>query len=221
MFGAKPELSQDDVLIVRSDDYEPSTPPLSTEPGNTGGSLNGKDVLAVISAMSNGSNNCAKIALEGGSTWLSNLMSNGSYEFTHIDDQGGTTTARWVRRYLASTRNSSASIGPANTPTVVSQQPAEYKWTFSIIDPSSKRHPIMGNLTSKSVEIYDTYTTLPTSGGRYSPTPPFGPGVSSDYREPVSPSASRKDERETAVVTWEQKKLMLATAAWIGLQKQG
>ncbi|KND88687.1 hypothetical protein TOPH_06738 [Tolypocladium ophioglossoides CBS 100239] len=218
LLGARPELGQNDVLVVRSDDYGPSTPGSSPATDNAGDSLDDRDVVAVISAPPQQSN-CAEIVLEGGATWVANLMANGSYEFTQIDDQGRTTTARWVRRSLASTRNSSVSIGPSHTPT--SPQPPECKWTFSLIDPSSRRHPIMGSLTSDSVEIYDTYNTLSTSSRRYPPSRSFGPDVNGGHREPVSPASPRKEERATVTVTQEQRRVMIATATWISLHQQG
>ncbi|KAJ6438905.1 Diacylglycerol pyrophosphate phosphatase 1 [Purpureocillium lavendulum] len=223
MFGAKPELAQDDVLVVRSDDYELSTPASPSQPKRASRDLDNKDVLAVIGPGSQESSNSAEIVLDDGSTWLANLMANGSYEFTHVDEFGSTYTARWVRRVVTSKRNSSASMG-ASTPTSVASHashPVEHKWTFSIIDPSSKRHPIMGSLTSESVEIYDTYTTLSTSSGRYPPTRSFSAEVSGSTWDQAPHPAPRRDERSTAKVTREQKRLMLATATWISLHRQG
>lgn len=219
MVGARPELGQNDVLVVRSDDYGPSTPGSTPVTDNGGDSLDDRDVVAVISALPQQSSSCAEIVLEDGATWVASLMANGSYEFTHIDDQGRTTTARWVRRSLASTRNSAVSVGPSHTPT--SSQPAEYKWTFSFIDPSSRRHPIMGSLTSDSVEIYDTYNSLSPSSRRYPPSRSFVSDVNGGHREPVSPAAPRKEERATHAVTQGQKKVMIATATWISLHQQG
>ncbi|POR33999.1 Uncharacterized protein TPAR_05801 [Tolypocladium paradoxum] len=219
MLGAKPELGQNDVLVVRSDDYGPSTPESSPGTDNAGDSLHDRDVVAVISALPQHSSDSAEIVLEDGATWVASAMANGSYEFTRIDVQGRTTTARWVRRSLASTRSSSASAGPSYTPSL--PQPPEYKWTFSVIDPSSKRHPIMGSLTSDSVQIYDTYNTLSTSSRRYPPSRSFGPDVNGGHSEPISPPATRKEERATVAVTQEQRMVMLATATWISLHQQG
>ncbi|PNY25710.1 Uncharacterized protein TCAP_04351 [Tolypocladium capitatum] len=218
MLGAKPELGQNDVLVVRSDDYGPSTPGSSPATDDAGDSLDDRDVVAVIGALPQ-SNDCAEIVLEDGATWVAVLMANGSYEFRQIDDQGRTTTARWVRRSLASTRDSSASLDAFHTST--SSRPPEYKWTFSLIDPSLKRHPIMGSLTSDSVEIYDTYSTLSTSSRRYPPSRSFGPDVNAGFGEPVTAAAPRKEERVTVAVTQEQRMVMIATAAWISLHQQG
>ncbi|KJZ73766.1 hypothetical protein HIM_06884 [Hirsutella minnesotensis 3608] len=208
MFGVKHELGQDDVLMVRSDDYG------SSSSGST--SVTDKDVLAVIgTALQQGSSR-AEIALEDGSTWLASPMANGSFEFTSIDEQGNTTTARWVRRSLLSNRNSLGSATGTVSPQ--SDSSGAFKWTFSIIDPSTRRHPIMGTLTPESVEVYDSYTTLSASSGRFPPSRPFSPDGSIYATSPSSPS---QDERATVDVTPAQKALMLASATWISLHERG
>ncbi|EQK98423.1 hypothetical protein OCS_05864 [Ophiocordyceps sinensis CO18] len=149
MFLVKPELGPDDVLVVRSDDYGLSTPDSSS--CRPDGAVDDQDVLAVISAIPQQGSSCTEIALADGSTWLASPMANGSFEFTSVDDHGITTTARWAWRSLLSTRNSSASVGPPSTPPL-EQKPGS-KWTFSVIDPSSRRHPILGCLTPESVYV--------------------------------------------------------------------
>ncbi|KAM4063173.1 hypothetical protein HRG_010263 [Hirsutella rhossiliensis] len=216
MFRVKPELGQDDVLVVRSDDYGPPTP--TPSPSHPDGTVHDQDVLAVISAIPQRGSSCAEIALEDGSTWLASPMANGSFEFTSVDDYGITTTARWARRSLLSTRNSSASIGPPNTPPL--EQAPGFKWTFSVIDPSSRRHPIMGSLTPDSLEVYDSYTTLSTSSRRYPPSRTIAPD-SLDQRDAASPSVPRQDERTTVAVAQGLKNLMLATATWVSLHQRG
>lgn len=171
MFRAKSELGQNDVLVVRSDDYGPHTPASSLRPGSRNDAdadaadrIEDRDVLAVINSLSSqGGNGCAEIVLEDGSTWLASSMANGSFEFTHIDSRGCTKTARWARRRPAPWMTGTA---PAGSPTP-QPPPPEPWWTFSVMDPESKRHPVMGSLTPDSVELYDTYNTLSASSGRY------------------------------------------------------
>lgn len=212
MFRARPELGQDDVLVVRSDDYGPGSSPCHSD-----SAVDDQDVLAVISAVSQQGSACAEIALEDGSTWLASTIANGSFEFTSVDDHGTTTTARWARRSLLSTRSSSPSVGPPGTP--LSEQSSGFRWTFSVIDPSSRRHPIMGSLTPESIEVYDSYNTLSTSSGRYPPSRAIGPDAL-DQGDATSPSAARQDERATVAVAQGLKNLMLATATWISLHQR-
>lgn len=220
MFHANAELSQNDVLLVRSEDYGSTSSGMSSiSSEDDGGGLHDRDVWAVISALSGDCENAAEIVLEDGVPWYATPMANGSFEFTRTDEDGETTTARWVRRSNISTRNSIASFDPSSNRSSLQESFLESRWTFSIIDPSSRRHPIMGNLTSETVEVYDNYTTLSTSSGRFPPSRPFGPDVAGHDRSP-SPAGFSSESRATLEVLPEQKALMIATASWVRLHQQ-
>ncbi|KAF4595745.1 hypothetical protein GQ602_001358 [Ophiocordyceps camponoti-floridani] len=163
IFRSRPQLGSNQVFVVRSDHSGPPSS-ASSVPG-----VDDRDVLAVISALPD---DCADISLEDGSTWVAKPMVNGSFEFVTVDDKDRVVTARWARR-------SSKTTG--------------FRWTFSVMDPSSRRHPVMGSLTDEAVEVYDSYSAL-------------------------SPSET---VRRKAMVTQGQKNLMLATSTWISLYRQG
>lgn len=221
VFHANADLTQNDVLLVRSEDY--GLQPASTlSSGHGSHQLRDRDILAVISALPGSCQQAsAEIVLEDGSSWYANVMANGSYEFTKTSPQGETTTARWVRRSGGSARNSTASVDPSLPKSSLFDATPDSKWTFSIIDPSSRRHPIMGTITAETMEIYDTYNTLSTSSGRYPPSRPFGPETGGGRDRSPSPAGLAKEERETLKVLPEQKTLMMATASWIRLHQQG
>ena len=206
IFRAKPYLGLDDLLIVRSEDYRHHGASKDKD-----GELAGRDVIGVVSSSVEG---CVEIALEDGSIWQSSVMANGSYEFKRIDDDGFETVARWVRKR----------VQPSSSPSGISLSAvngsAEYKWTFSFIDPSTKRHPIMGVLASNMLEIFDTYSTLSTSSGRYPPTRNFGPDVSNSS-DRMSSAGQETYERRTVPVMEEHKRLMTATAIWVSLRLEG
>lgn len=225
MFLAKPHLGPNDLLLVRSEDYGPPHNHhhhlhhhhTHTETKSSD-SLDHKDVLAVVSTTSD--DDYVEIVFQDGSTWVTSRMANGSYEFNHINDQGENVKARWVKRSLISPR---ASWGSANTASTTPSSPTtpptpDSRWTFSIIDPSTRRHPIQGILNSTSLEIFDTYNTMSTSSGIYPPTRPFGPDMSGISEEDAT---SITDERATMEVTEYNKTLMLATAIWISLRQRG
>lgn len=204
IFHANAELGQNDILLVRSDDYETSPP--------TAPSVNTNDektIMAVISAAPGGCTFPAEIAFEDGSCWSASPMANGSYEFTNNSAGGSTRIARWVRRSNMSNRNSGASFEPPSSARLSTLEPSQdARWTFSLMDPSSRRHPVLGSLTQDTLEVYDSYTTLSTSSGRYPPS-----------RDPFS--GSGPEHRETLAVAREEKDLMIATASWIRLYQQG
>ncbi|KAI9151970.1 hypothetical protein HJFPF1_09188 [Paramyrothecium foliicola] len=213
VFRKKPDLGQSDVLIVRSDDYGGTLPQDHQRSHDSGDRLDHRDVLAVISTLPQNDDQ-ADIVLEDGSVWAANCMINGSYEFTRADAQGNVTTARWVRRNLPS-------------PPVVPEEgnlplESDRKWTFSIINPDTRRHPILGSLTPASLEIYDTYSPMSTSVSRFPPTRSVDLDAAfSGESSPTSPRITMSEERKTISVTEEERKVMMATAIWISLRQDG
>ncbi|KAL7919019.1 hypothetical protein ACQKWADRAFT_323277 [Trichoderma austrokoningii] len=228
MFYAKPHLGQNDLLLVRSEDYgvphnHHHHPHLhhhdNTDSNSNSKDLDHQDVLAVVSTTSD--DDYVEIVFQDGSTWVSSRMANGSYEFNHVNEQGENVKARWVKRSLMSPRASWGSAQTATTaapPSPTSPTAPDSRWTFSIIDPSTRRHPIQGILNSTSLEVFDTYNTMSTSSGIYPPTRGFGSDMSGISEEDTT---SITDERTTLEVTEYNKTLMLATATWISLRQKG
>lgn len=219
LFGAKPDLGHDDFLLVRSEDYsspdEFSSPSNSAVPG-----LGQRDVLAIVSTKPGEGDDHADIILPDGSTWSANGIANGSYEVTKLEGGAQPTTGRWVRK-AATSRNRSDSNASSDPSTSTSSVAGEQRWTFSIMDRSARRHPIMGVLNSTELEVYDTYTSLSPSSGRYPPCRSFGAGAGGDARDASPAPSAIREERATLQVSEEHKSLMLASAAWINLCQQG
>ncbi|KAF7561575.1 hypothetical protein G7046_g2564 [Stylonectria norvegica] len=212
LFRSKPEVGFNDLLVVRSEDYDAPVSPSS--PG-VEDSLDQRDLLAIISPLPHMGDNAAEIVMEDGSTWESSLMPNGSYEFIGVDERGNITTARWVKKPVISYRptfSSSTSETPPGSPV-----PMEYKWTFSVISPDTRRHPIMGTLVSNTLDVFDTYNTMSASSGRYPPTRP-SMMEAPDY---FSHNPSNKEGRLTRAVPDDIKLLMVTTATWVNLRHEG
>ncbi|KAG5952787.1 hypothetical protein E4U53_008071 [Claviceps sorghi] len=221
IFHANSQLGQNDVLLVRSDDYASAPTGLSTLLSSDGrGSHHNKDVCAVISGLPKGCGDLAEIVMDDGSSWVASVMANGSYEFTSVGHDGETTIARWVRRSVMGARNSFISTDPASAKTGLQDSAQDPRWTFSMIDPSSRRHPIMGSLTPEILEVYEDYTTLSTSSGRFPPSRFLGPDAVGSGRQSV-PAGLAAESRGTIQVRNEQKALIIATASWIRLHQQG
>ncbi|KAJ4165396.1 hypothetical protein LMH87_007030 [Akanthomyces muscarius] len=214
MFRAKPNLGQNDLLLMRSENYNISTPAV---PGNdTNEAMGERDVLAVVSVNTHEGTDRAELTFRDGSTWFIEAIANGSYEMKRVDGSSAPMKGRWVRR-LTSLRTNSMESGIA-----APAQPMQDKWTFSILDPAARRHPIMGVLTSTSLEIYDNYNTMSTSSSRYPPTKSFVSGNGLPHEEYQSPAASViAEERKTVAVTEYNKMLMMVSATWISLRQAG
>ncbi|KAG5984833.1 hypothetical protein E4U55_003051 [Claviceps digitariae] len=221
IFHADAQLGQNDVLLVRSDDYGSAPTRRSTLlPSDGRGVHHDKDVCAVISALPKGSDHLAELVLEDGSSYLASAMANGSYEFTGVGPDGETTTARWVRRSIMGAQNSFASMEPSSARNSLQDSGQDPRWTFSIIDPSSRRHPIMGSLTSETLEVYDDYTPLSTFSGGFASSRSFGLEPIGSGRHSIQASVT-SESRGTIQVGHDQKALMIATASWIRLHQQG
>ncbi|KAM0415837.1 hypothetical protein ACHAPT_013197 [Fusarium lateritium] len=215
LFRAKPVLGLNDLLIVRSEDYDTPAAPGSLDSED---SLDQRDVIAVISPLPHMGDNSAEITMEDGSTWESSLMANGSYEFIGVDERGRISTARWVRKSSTPTTPPPVANGDQTPPP--SPVPSDVKWTFSMIHPDTRRHPIMGSLMSNTLDVFDTYNTMSTSSGRYPPTrcTPLDPKLASDW---IVSNPPEIQSRLTKVVPEDIKLLMVATASWVNLRQSG
>lgn len=215
LFGKKPHLGQDDLLILRSEDY--SDQGEDVDLGHA--TLDDRELLAVISPLPELGDDCSEIIMEDGSVWTTHRLANDSYEFRSTDLLGKAVVARWVKRLIAGPGAKSTQGGADGSPLSTPPLP-EYKWTFSIIDPFTRRHPIMGVIVSNELEIYDTYNTLSTSSALFSPTKAFP--LSANGFEPASPSSTiGTEERLTEFVPERYKRLMMATASWTSLRSAG
>lgn len=216
LFCAKPVLGLNDLLIVRSEDYDAPASPGSLDAEDC---LDQRDLIAVVGPLPHMGEDAAEIVMDDGSTWEASLMANGSYEFIGVDERGRISTARWVKKaapalaptFRAATSNASPPSSPA---------PPEFKWTFSMIHPDTRRHPIMGTLMSNALDVFDTYNTMSTSSGRYPPTRPTAvdPTGAPDW---TATNATSAEGRLTKVVPEDIKLLMVVTAAWINLRQEG
>lgn len=117
------------------------------------------------------------IEMEHGRSWSVRRLRSGTYEFASLDQHPNKTVARWVpKRYNKR----------ATTP---GEGASRHGFTFSVISPDQRRHPIIATMKSEVIELSDqhipskswpvsTQDDLDSSAGRAS-----RPGVASirDY----------------------------------------
>lgn len=206
----KRQLGIQDIMLVKSEDYNTG---VESDSEGDEDNIKKRDLAAIISPLP--SQDKADIVLIDGTVWLATPRISGTsciYEFETVDSVGRKTVARWVRRQVVT---KSAPSTPTATPNPHST--VDYKFTFSIIDPAHRRHPIMATLKSNSLEVQDTYTTVSQSSGRYPPTNPMlGPTPSSS---PQIPSFVADDEvpseRTTLKVEEWHKSFIQASAVYV------
>lgn len=143
----------------------------------------------------------AEIVLNDGSVWISTPLPNGLYEFVSVDERGHKTTARWVRRSI---KRGSVDISESGCV-------SDFKFTFSIINPNSRRHPILATMTQNKLDIPDFYTSVSQSAGKFPPTSPIRGEAPLD--EALFP------ERATHAIEENTKRLIQVTGIWLALRE--
>jgi hypothetical protein len=209
MFKGKGALGTNDVLIVKSEDYNTSNDN-SDEDLHEDDSVGNRDVLAVI-CQTRGSPKQTEICLSDGSKWNATSHLKNSFEFETTDPvTGEVTKARWVQR-IAPRRQEIP--GQLTTIMGTSNEP---KYSFSILDPNSRRHPILASLTKDRLDIPDTYTTCSSSAGRHPPTSPIR---LSNAEPPSYVDEEGPAERTTHSLDDTTRVLIQVTSIWIALNK--
>ncbi|ERT00337.1 hypothetical protein HMPREF1624_03708 [Sporothrix schenckii ATCC 58251] len=232
LFGINGELGLHDTILVQSEDYDSRL--LGSESDDENDSFEHRALLAVLSPLRRGDQ--SEIALEDGSVWTTKALPTGSFDFVRVDEHGNTTTARWVSRNMS---KPPPAVDAKCTTTGADDHAAtaehDCKFTFSIIDPQSRRHPILGTLTRTTLEILDTYTTVSPSASRYPPSRAWTPSPAShdadnsndeelshddDAGQPsIAPSMlSNAKARTTLPVDAALKNFISISAVWVALQ---
>ncbi|CAK7231180.1 hypothetical protein SBRCBS47491_007843 [Sporothrix bragantina] len=226
LFGINGELGLHDTILVQSEDYDSQL--LNSESEGDDDVFEHRALLAVLSPLRGGDQ--SEIALEDGSVWTTTALPTGSFDFVRIDEHGSKTTARWVRRAMSKPAAISPGLDDNAAPA------PECKFTFSIIDPQSRRHPILATLTRSTLEILDRYTTVSSSASKYPPTRAWTQSPAShdadasndedashdeDVGEPpvVAPSMlSNFKARTTLPVDAALKTFISISAIWVSMQ---
>lgn len=185
-----------DILLAKThdgDDSDCDTSSLRSAPGfervlSHLEDLTERKVLAVLRP-----NN--KIVTENGRAWTAAKRSSGSFEFTCADEHGVVVVARWVST-KANNQASTGSSTPTSVQSSVPESPhVEAAFSFSLIDPNSRRHAVLATLSPSNLHIKDTY-----------------------HRPIRSPSGGPEDSNDRfCVVDEDTKTLILATAVWLNL----
>lgn len=203
MFRGKGELGANDIMIVKSEEYDTSGQSLDDTDSDEEGFSN-RDPIAVICQLprdEGGSQGKAEIVSGDGSVWLASPLPTGAYEMTKFDEcEGKKTTVRWVKR--AGHHNFSE---PPNN---------ETKFSFSIIDPNSRRHAILATMTRTKLDIPDYYNSICSSSGTEANKTPVD--------EEIDDEDDGKDtiiERTPQLMDDTMRTLIQITGIWVSLRQ--
>lgn len=155
------------------------------------------------------------IRLDNGPQWEISQTTAGGYEFVAYEDNGNMLVARWNPKGVNPRRRS------YQTQISDSGDDGEKKFQFSLVDPNSKKHPILGHLTKQTIEINDRYPLPSISSPLTSPTatpPQSRPGSPVDT-SPLRTTFQPTDERVMVKTSEHMKTLILVSGIWVALRE--
>ncbi|CUS11850.1 unnamed protein product [Tuber aestivum] len=152
------------------------------------------------------------IRLDSGPPWEVTQTASGGYEFSAYQEDGSVLTARWNPRgagTLAGRRRSSQARGSSSEDST-----AERRFQFSLVNPGSRRHPIIATLAKQTIEINDHYPAASSSSPATTPT-------QSRSSSPVhgAPSSPSSEERLYIRTSDYICTLILASGIWVALRE--
>jgi len=157
MCKGKEGLGPNDLVVVSSEAYE-SSPTNTSEKHDDSEeeSWNHREIVATIRQLKKeegGARGKVEISLNHGSLWEATPLLNGRYEF--VAKEGSQTVARWVPRRPSQRRRSNT----LQRTTTNRPGEAERKFNFSIVNPNTRRHPIIASITRSTIDILDRYAS--------------------------------------------------------------
>lgn len=154
IFNGKSSLGPSDIIVTNSNSSEGSSwTGQDTGPSSDDESCDSRDVVGTICRQVKRPHEdigsaTAEICLDQGLAWRATPLASGGYEFNATGADGSSLQARWVRRDRPHRRGTSL-------PNATSQ--AAKRFTFSILNPSTRRHPVIASMTTESIEVHDQY----------------------------------------------------------------
>ena len=155
----------------------------------------------------------ALIEFPGGVVWEASQRANGSYEFMCRQENGEILVARWILRVSNSRRRSSQTMTPGREARSAVQ--GEKKFQFSMINATTRRHPILATMAGQRIDINDQYSVSTNIGSR--------PGSASGFSryDAISTHSYSDYEAEKVLVQTEEhiKTLIVVTGTWVTLRE--
>lgn len=199
LFKGKGNLGSKDVMVLKSENYSVNINDESAE-NIEDESIAHREIIAVICRVRGAPNSTdastrTEICFSDGSIWYAAALRRGVFEFTQEDPATGQRQiARWVPR---------SKVRPqSDLPTSPSDLyvPDTSKYSFSMLNPATRRHPVLASLQQNALEIPDKYTSFSAVDG----------GIWHGQGEHVAGMARS--------VNGEIRALIQVTGVWVALQ---
>lgn len=147
----------------------------------------------------------AEICLNYGPVWEATPLPNGSYEFVAHTEQG-IQTVRWVPR---GARNRRTSAPPGS----VAQAEESKRFTFSVINPNTRRHPVVASMTRNHLEVNEEYV-VPTTAPSSLPT-----STMSALSEQYEAETGSSEQRSVVKLDETLRHLIVITSIWVAFRE--
>lgn len=198
-FGAK------DMVVVTSDMYEQQQTLASDDRSvsSDDSCVEQREVVATICQV--GSDDSPRkskfeIAFSSGVCWEGITLPNGSYELVSKGGSAPSRKVRWVARDKKPVRQGSG---------FSTSSLSASRFTFSVINPNTRQHPVIGSMTRKGLTVFDQFSyPAACSGDEQSP--------------PASPStASTKSSADRGLVNTDEdlRKVIVMTGVWVAFME--
>lgn len=212
LFKGKDGLGPNDLIIAISQDYD--TQQDRDGHGREDEHDGAKEPLAVVCQNNGKTENqehSAKIRFSDGRSCDISVNQNGRYNLTIVDLNSVRTTARWVPRHKQRTKAQIDSV----------TAPQDAKHTFSLIDPTTRRHPIIASLSRHTLEIHNQYSVLePQVSPQSPPSSGESPGsILEDDGSYFKGSWSNDDGRGFIEVDEDLRTLITVSAIWVAFEE--
>ncbi|KAJ5297547.1 hypothetical protein N7508_007796 [Penicillium antarcticum] len=145
----------------------------------------------------------AEICLNFGPVWEATPLPSGSYEFV-AQTENGPQVMRWALRGGRNRR--------MTAPAEMNSRDEGKRFTFSVIDPTTRRHPVIASMTRNQLEVHDEYS-MTTRTGTGPATPTSAMSVVSD--------ASDDTPLDANIVTLDDglRTLIITTGIWVAFRE--
>ncbi|MCJ1290962.1 hypothetical protein MMC34_002504 [Xylographa carneopallida] len=164
LLNGRKNLAVHDLVIVNSQEYGLVGKENRQDEDSDTDHYENREVIGVIcpsTKMDQESKDQATIFLDQNSSWTASPMPNGGYEFTSIGSQGLAMKARWIPK--ASKHKPKASYLEHNL---------NRKFRFTVINPESRRHPVIGTMDRYRINVQDQWLVPSTPSATPMPNSP-------------------------------------------------
>lgn len=208
MFRGRNGLGPNDLIIVMSELYEQTAASIpEKQPSSEDEDEDHREVVATICQMlleDARLKGKAEICLNFGPVWEATPLPSGSYEFVSRTENG-LKVMRWALRGGKSRRTSAPTGAPARDDTK--------RFTFSVIDPTTRRHPVIASMTRNQLEVYDEYSAVARASNGPT-TPSSGMSVVSDMSDAEEPTDANRVTLDDGLRT-----LIIVTGIWVAFRE--